>query len=369
MRPTRSMTVPTPSRSWTPPTSTLRRFVTTAPSWVNTLRRTSLWAARPQRPFTSKTITCRARETAAAPRNGRCGPRMQRDLRERYEEDLALVRGAAAWLALAAALIGLAVFPWVAPGNLVFTAILVSVNAIVALGLNLLTGYTGQISLGHAGFVAIGAYTSGLLMSKLGVTWWLAWPAAGLVAAAFGFLVGLPALRLTGPYLVIATLGFGIAVHQVLTNWEALSGGRMGLAIPQVTFGPAGWTAEQRLYYLAVGSAVLLTWVAFNLTRSHVGRAFVAIRDSDIAAEVVGVNLTRYKTLAFAVIVIGGLASIPGALIGAVVLTVLPQQLTLLREWVPLIFGSAIILMMVVEPKGLYGRWLRVKLYFRTWPL
>jgi len=329
---------------------------------------------------------------------------MQRDLRERYEEDLALVRGAAAWLALAAALIGLAVFPWYAPSYLVFTAILVSVNAIVALGLNLLTGYTGQISLGHAGFVAIGAYTSGLLMSKLGVTWWLAWPAAGIVAAAFGFLVGLPALRLTGPYLVIATLGFGIAVHQVLTNWEALSGGRMGLPVPQVTFGPAGLTAEQRLYYLAVGGAVLLTWVAFNLTRSHVGRAFVAIRDSDIAAEVVGVNLTRYKTLAFAVsafyagiagalfgqalrhiepqsftlvesifyfamIVIGGLASIPGALIGAVVLTVLPQQLTLLREWVPLIFGSAIILMMVVEPKGLYGRWLRVKLYFRTWPL
>jgi len=329
---------------------------------------------------------------------------MQRDLRERYEEDLALVRGGAAWVALVVTLVGLAVFPWYAPGYLVFTAILVSVNAIVALGLNLLTGYTGQISLGHAGFVAIGAYTSGLLMSKLGVTWWLAWPAAGIVAAAFGFLVGLPALRLTGPYLVIATLGFGIAVHQVLTNWEALSGGRMGLPVPQVTFGPAGLTAEQRLYYLAVGGAVLLTWVAFNLTRSHVGRAFVAIRDSDIAAEVVGVNLTRYKTLAFAVsafyagiagalfgqalrhiepqsftlvesifyfamIVIGGLASIPGALIGAVVLTVLPQQLTLLREWVPLIFGSAIILMMVVEPKGLYGRWLRVKLYFRTWPL
>src|SRR3989304_4794881 len=101
---------------------------------------------------------------------------MQRDLRERYEEDLALVRGAAAWLALAAALIGLAVFPWVVPGYLVFTAILVSVNASVGLGLNLLTGYTGQISLGHAGFVAIGAYTSGLLMAKLGRPWGLARP-------------------------------------------------------------------------------------------------------------------------------------------------------------------------------------------------
>src|SRR3989337_2429382 len=236
---------------------------------------------------------------------------MQRDLRERYEEDLALVRGGAAWVALVVTLVGLAVFPWYAPGYLVFTAILVSVNAIVALGLNLLTGYTGQISLGHAGFVAIGAYTSGLLMSKLGVTWWLAWPAAGIVAAAFGFLVGLPALRLTGPYLVIATLGFGIAVQQV-------------------TFGPAGLTAEQRLYYLAVGGAVLLTWVAFNLTRSHVGRAFVAIRDSDIAAEVVGVNLTRYKTLAFAVSAF--YAGIAGALFGQALRHIEPQSFTLVES-------------------------------------
>ncbi len=329
---------------------------------------------------------------------------MQRDLRERYEEDLALVRGAPAWLALVLALGGLAVLPWAAPGYVVFTAILVAVNSIIAVGLNLLTGYTGQISLGHAGFVAIGAYTAGLLMGRLGAPWWAAWPAAGLVAAAFGFLVGLPALRLTGPYLTIATLGFGIAVHQVLTNWEALSGGRMGLPVPPLAQWPAWLSAQQRLYYLAAASAVVLIWVAVNLTRSHVGRAFVALRDSDIAAEVVGVNLTRYKTLAFAVsafyagvagalfaqalrhlepqsftlvesilyfamIVIGGLGSIPGAVIGAAVLTVLPQQLTLLREWVPVIFGSAIILMMVAEPRGLYGRWLRIRLYFKTWPL
>jgi len=216
--------------------------------------------------------------------------------------------------------------------------------------------------------------------------------------------VGLPALRLTGPYLTIATLGFGIAVHQVLTNWDALSGGRMGLAIPQVAFGPAALSADQRLYYLAVGAAVLLVWMAFNLARSYVGRAFVAIRDSDIAAEVTGVNLTWFKTLAFAVsafyagiagallaqairhiepqlftlfesifyfsmIVIGGLASIPGAIIGAAVLTVLPQQLSSFREWLPVVFGSAIILMMTLEPRGLYGRWLRIKRYFKTWPL
>jgi branched-chain amino acid transport system permease protein len=326
------------------------------------------------------------------------------ELRQRYEEDLYLVRGLVAWLAVAAGLIGLFLFPLYAPGYVTFTVVLIAVNAIIAIGLNLLTGFTGQISLGHAGFVAIGAYAAGLLAARVGLPWWIAWPAAGMIAAAFGFLIGLPALRLTGPYLTIATLGFGIAVHQVLTNWEALSGGRMGLAIPRVTFGPAALSADQRLYYLAVSIAVLLTWVAYNLARSHVGRAFVAIRDSDIAAEVIGVNLTRYKTLAFAVsafyagiggamlaqalrhidpqlftlfesiyyfsmIVIGGLASIPGAIIGAAVLTVLPQQLSGFREWLPVIFGSAIILMMVLEPKGLYGRWVRVKRYFTTWPL
>jgi len=329
---------------------------------------------------------------------------MHTDLRQRYEEDLALVRGFWGWFALAALVVALALLPFRAPGYIVFTVSLVAINAIIAVGLNLLTGYTGQISLGHAGFVAIGAYTAGILSGRLGLSWWVAWPAAGLVAALFGFLVGLPALRLTGPYLTIATLGFGIAVHQVLTNWERLSGGRMGLPVPRAMFGPASLTGEQRLYILAVGGAALLIWVAYNLTRSHVGRAFVALRDSDIAAEVMGINLTRYKTLAFAVsafyagvagalfgqalrhlepqlftffesiyyfamIVIGGLASIPGAVIGAVIVTILPQQLSLLREWVPIIFGTAIILLMALEPRGLYGRWQRIRLYFTTWPL
>lgn len=326
------------------------------------------------------------------------------ELRQRYEEDLFLVRGAAAWLATAALLAALAFFPFYTPRYLLFPAILVAINVVVAVGLNVLTGLTGQISLGHAGFVAIGAYTATLLAARLGVPWWLAWPAAGLTAAAFGFLVGLPALRLTGPYLTIATLGFGIAVHQVLTNWETLSGGRMGLAVPRVTFGPAALTSDQRLYYLAMATAVLLTWAAANLARSHVGRAFVAVRDSDIAAEVMGVNLTWYKTLAFAVsafyagiggalfaqalrhleptsfdllqsiyyfsmIVLGGLGTIPGAVVGAGVLTVLPGFLSGFREWLPVIFGVAIILMMMVEPRGLYGRWLRVRRYFKTWPL
>lgn len=332
-------------------------------------------------------------------------------LRERYEEDLFLVRGALGWTALLVLCAGLLVLPRAAPGYLVFTASLIAVNGIIAVGLNLLVGYTGQISLGHAGFVAIGAYTAGLVTAKVpwpeplaawGVSWLAALLAAGVVAAAFGFLVGLPALRLTGPYLTIATLGFGIAVHQVLTNWDRLSGGRTGLFLPKLFLGP--WRlGERQFYYMAVLLAGVFTWIAFNLVRSHVGRAFVAIRDSDIAAEVMGVNLTVYKTLAFAVsafyagvggamlafilgylepqlftlfesiyyfsmIVIGGLGTVPGSILGAVLLTILPQQLAALKEWLPIVYGGTIMLVMAVEPWGLYGRWLKIRLWFKAWP-
>jgi branched-chain amino acid transport system permease protein len=331
-----------------------------------------------------------------------------RTLVERYEEDLFLVKGAAGWVSVVAALAGMAALPFLLPrigaGYLLFVLILMAANVIVAVGLNLLVGYTGLISLGHAGFVAIGAYASGLLMARLNLPWPLAWIGAGAISAGFGFLVGLPALRLTGPYLTIATLGFGIAVYQVLTNWTALSGGRMGLPVRPLSLGIAGLTSTQHLYYAATAAAVLLVWVGYNLARSHIGRAFVAIRDSDIAAEVTGINLTRYKTLAFAVsaayagiagaviaqalrhlepqsftflesityfamIVIGGLGTIAGAVIGGVVLTLLPHYLSGLKQWLPVVYGGVIILMMALEPRGIYGRWLRIKAYFKAWPL
>lgn len=333
---------------------------------------------------------------------------MATDLLERYEDDLFLVKGATGWFAVAVLLLALVAFPFTLPrlglSYLLFVFILMAANVVVAVGLNLLVGYTGLISLGHAGFVAIGAYTSGLLTARLGLPWPVAWGGAALISALFGFLVGLPALRLTGPYLTVATLGFGIAVYQVLTNWTELSGGRMGLPVPQLTLGLAGLSSTQQLYYVAVGAAVLLTWIGYNLARSHIGRAFVAIRDSDIAAEVTGVNLTWYKTLSFALsaayagiagaivaqalrhlepqaftilesityfamIVIGGLGTISGAVIGAALLTLLPHYLSGFKQWLPVIYGAVVILMMAVEPTGLYGRWVRVKRYFKAWPL
>ncbi len=330
------------------------------------------------------------------------------DLLERYEDDLFLVKGAAGWAAVVLLIAGLAALPIVLPmigrGYLLFIAVLAAANVIVAIGLNLLVGYTGLISLGHAGFVAIGAYASGLLVSRLGIPWYAAWIAAAAITAGFGFLVGIPALRLTGPYLAIATLGFGIAIYQVLTNWTGLSGGRMGLPVPQLSLGIPGLTSIQQLYYVAIGAAVALAWIAYNLARSHIGRAFVAIRDSDIAAEVTGVNLTWYKTLSFAVsaayagiagaifaqalrhlepqaftfldsityfamIVVGGLGTISGAIIGGILLTLLPHYLSDLKQWLPIVYGGVIMLMMAIEPLGLYGRWLRVRRYFKVWPL
>ncbi len=333
------------------------------------------------------------------------------ELRERYEEDLFLVKGPAAWAAAVVLAAALAALPVYGPKYVIFIASLVAVNTVIAVGLNLLVGYTGQISLGHAGFVAIGAYAFGIVAARLpwnptlaaaGLPWLAGLVAAGAVAALFGLLVGFPALRLTGPYLTIATLGFGIAVHQVLTNWEWFSGGRAGLFVPKLSLAMHE-LAERDIYWITAATAVILTLVAYQITRSYVGRAFVAIRDSDIAAEVMGVNLTTYKTLAFAVsafyagiggalfamtlrflepqeftllesvfyfsmVVVGGLGAIPGSVLGALLLTVLQYELSAFRQWLPIVYGIPIILVMALEPHGLYGRWLKIKRWFKTWP-
>jgi branched-chain amino acid transport system permease protein len=333
---------------------------------------------------------------------------MPRTLIERYEDDLYLVKGSAGWLAVGALLATLAGLPFILSSAgrsyLLYVMILMASNVLVAIGLNLLVGYTGLISLGHAGFVAIGAYASALTAVHFGFPWYLAWVAAGTISAGFGLLVGIPALRLTGPYLTIATLGFGIATYQVLTNWTELSGGRMGLPLSPLSLGIPALDATQQLYYAATAVTVVLAWIAYNIARSHIGRALVAIRDSDIAAEMTGVNLTRFKTMAFAIsaayagvagailaqalrhlepqsftflesityfamIVIGGLGTITGAIIGGTLLTLLPHYLSGFKQWLPIIYGAIIMLLMAIEPHGAYGRWLRVKRYLKVWPL
>ncbi len=323
------------------------------------------------------------------------------DLVESYAEDLRFARKPFTRALLALVLAALAAFPWLAPDWMVFLATLVALYSIGVMGQNILIGYTGQISFGQAGFLAIGAFSFGHLRSW-GAPFPVALVGAGLLAALAGILVGFPSLRLKGPYLAIATLGFGVAVYQVFVNWEVLSGGRSGLAIAKLK--PMfGLSTTRYEYYLYVGLLVLFTIATYNLISSFIGRAFIAIRDSEIAAEVNGVNLTRYKLLAFGTssfytgvhgalyaqvlghiepqifnvsesitlfvaVIIGGVASIEGSILGAAFVTLVPRLLSNFRELVPVVFGLSIIVVLIFEPLGLFGRWLKARLYFQLWP-
>jgi branched-chain amino acid transport system permease protein len=326
------------------------------------------------------------------------------ELRTSYTQDLRLVSGWTGWAGVVALVGTLAALPLLAPRYVVYVATLCAVHAVVAVGLNLLVGYTGQISLGHAGFFAVGAYTQGLLLTRLGWGFVPALVASAATSALAGYCVGLPALRLSGPYLAIATLAFGLAVHQVLVNWEGLSGGRSGLFLPDVHLLGVSLKDERALYWVVLVVACGLVLGALRVVRSYVGRALVAVRDSDVAAEMSGVNLTRYKTLAFglsalyagvggalmghvlgflepqlftlfesvyffSMVVVGGLASVPGSVLGAVLLTLLPQLLSGFGEVLNVLYGLAVILVLRFEPGGLYARWLRVQRYVRMWPL
>lgn len=323
------------------------------------------------------------------------------DLVESYREDLRFARRPITRALLGVLLLALAVFPWTAPEHALFIATLIALYSIGVMGQNLLIGYTGQISFGQAGFLAIGAFTFGHLRIW-GAPFLIALAGAGLVAALAGVLVGFPSLRLKGPYLAIATLGFGIAVFQAFVNWEVLSGGRSGLAIPKLE--PLfGLSAAQSVYYVYVLLLAAFTLATYNIVSSYVGRAFVAIRDAEIAAEVNGINLTRYKLLAFALssfytgvhgalyaqvlghiepqifnvlesitlfvaVIIGGVASVEGSILGAAFVLLVPKVFSDFREMVPVVYGVTILLVLIFEPLGLYGRWLKTRLYFQLWP-
>ncbi|OGK78754.1 MAG: hypothetical protein A2X52_07020 [Candidatus Rokubacteria bacterium GWC2_70_16] len=323
------------------------------------------------------------------------------DLVESYKQDVSFARKRVTRALLALLLAAVVVLPWVAPDYVVFIATLVALYAIGVMGQNLLIGYTGQISFGQAGFLAIGAFSFGHFRIW-GAPFLVALLGAGLLAALAGIVVGFPSLRLKGPYLSIATLGFGVAVYQMFVNWEVLSGGRSGLAIAKLTpmFGLSRVRYEYWVYLLLLAGFTLVT---YNIISSYVGRAFVAIRDSDIAAEVNGVNLTRYKLLAFALssfytgvhgalyaqvlghiepqifnilesitlfvaVIIGGVASIEGSILGAAFVILVPKVFADFREMVPVVYGLTILLVLMFQPLGLFGLWLKTRLYFQLWP-
>jgi branched-chain amino acid transport system permease protein len=323
------------------------------------------------------------------------------DLIESYKEELQLIRKPWTRIWVGAFVICLLLLPWFAPEHVAYIVTIIFIYSIGAQGQNILIGYTGQISFGQAGFLAIGAFAFGHL-NQWGVPWPLGVLAAGLAAGIFGIVVGFPSLRLKGPYLAIVTMGFGIAVYQIFVNSETLSGGRMGLVVNQLT-APFNMPDVIFNYYFNFFIALAFTLLSYNIISSYMGRAFIAIRDNDIAAEVLGVNLTRYKLLSFAIssfytgvqgalyglllgylephmftfmesitlfvaVIIGGLASIEGAIMGAAFVIIVPQIFSEYRELVPVVFGVTILVILIFEPMGLNGRWLKMRLYFRNWP-
>jgi len=290
----------------------------------------------------------------------------------------------------------------------------ICVYAVAAVGLMLLTGYTGQVSMGHAAFFAIGSYVSAILTSK-GVPFLLSLPAAGVFAGAVGIIVGRPILHLTGLYLAIATMGFAFIVGEILVRWESLTKGNMGFSVAPPAIGPLVFDSETRFYYLAIVVLILSLLAARNILRTPSGRAMIAIRDSEVAAESLGINLAKFKTMAFAVsafftglagslyahkilfinpesytiilsiellamVIIGGLGSLHGAVFGAAFFIFLPQSIIMTKDYMPVylqnqtglegaLFGLLIILVMLFEPMGLYGRWLKTRFYFEMFPL
>jgi len=298
------------------------------------------------------------------------------------------------WVGLAVLLVAACVLPFVVSNYRVFQLTLALVYAIALLGLNMLTGYNGQISLGHGAFYAIGAYVAAILMDKFGVPYWLTIPAAGAVCLVAGFLFGLPALRLEGLYLALATFALGVAMPQILKykGFEHWTGGAMGIVIMKPE--PPEWsglTQDRWLYFLVLVCLVALFVIGWNLLRGRIGRAMVAIRDQPIAAQAMGVNTAMVKSLTFGVsamytgiagalgaiviqfvapdsftvflsislvvgVVVGGLASIAGAIYGALFIQFIPNvadQISKAAPWA--IYGVFLLVFMYVMPTGVAG--------------
>ncbi len=354
----------------------------------------------------------------------------------RYEDDLALFPGRWHKLGLVLAVPAALVFPFLASSQWLTVGNLAWVTVVGALGMMVLTGFSGQISLGHAAFLALGAYTTAILGERFGTPYWLAIPLAGGVAAAVGLCVGPFALRLAGLYLAIVTLGMLFLVNHLLHSLTDLTHGAMGIAVTMhsglghaaaggdfsqtLQLGPLELTFERKLYFVFSSIALLCTLAANNVKRSNTGRAMMAVRDHDVAAAVMGVHPAKAKVISFglssflagvagamfacqqqyitidppfdlnmsvqyiAIIVLGGVGSVFGAVWGAIVFVVLsPLAESLFEALKPhlpmlsglsatqqatLLFSLVVVAFLIFEPLGLLGFWLRVKRYFVAWP-
>ena len=342
---------------------------------------------------------------------------MGRNFKVSYREDMALFQNlwVKVWLGILVVL--MMVSPFFLSRYQLSILNEMGIATIGAIGLNLLVGYTGQISLGHGAFLAIGAYTSALLTGKLGVPFFVSLPLSGLMAAGLGMIIGIPSLRLKGLYLALGTLAFSFVVEYVLFHWD-LTQGDLGMRVKKIGLGDFVIKTEGQYFYLIMTFAALATICAKNLIRTKIGRNFIAIRDRDIAAEAMGISLAKYKVMAFAVssfyagaagclmahynkwivpgsfdislsiayiamIIMGGLGTIMGSILGAILITGIPYGIVylvdLFKDSYPAlsglivdlklgIFGLIIVVTLLFEPQGLFGIYKRAKVYWKTWP-
>ncbi len=331
-----------------------------------------------------------------------------------YKQDMALWRhgGDVFWYGLLAVI--MLAIPWFLGEFYVGELGGVFIFAIAGVGLMLLVGYTGLISLGHAAFLGIGAYTNSVLLSH-GVPFLVTLPVAGLFTGLCGAAIGLPTLRMSGLYLAIATLAFGSIVGTIFQKWTSVTGGFDGFPVPTPYVFGIPIEGATSVYYVSLAVLIFVLWVSANMLRTPLGRAMVAIRDSEVSAQSMGIHLARYKAMAFAIsagmtglagalfahyvrylapdafdvllsvqfvtiVFVGGLGSIHGAIFGALFVRLLPQLIAIVRDDLPFglgrtpglepsLFGLILVLVILFQPGGIFGLWLKVKLWFQAFPL
>jgi branched-chain amino acid transport system permease protein len=336
-----------------------------------------------------------------------------------YSGDMAIVRTKTQWVFVAGLLALLFTAPlylnhyWLSVSNII------GITIIAAVGLNILVGFCGQLSIGHVGFIAVGAYTSAILTHRFGAPFLVGLVSAGVVAGLVGIIFGLPSIRVKGFYLAITTIAAQFIIIWVIEHWN-LTGGFQGLTVPLASIGGLVFASESSLFYLIIVITIICVLVGINLSRTKVGRAFIAVRDNDLAAEVMGINLLYYKLLAFFIgcffagiagslyahytgslnpeqfsftesilyvgmIIIGGLGTNLGPILGVIFIRILQQVLLgNVVPWLehtftmfppgfasgvaPMLFGLVIVLFLVLEPRGIAHRWSLLKAAYRLWP-
>jgi branched-chain amino acid transport system permease protein len=335
-----------------------------------------------------------------------------------YAQDMAIFRTKTRWVILFAFLAFLFTCPLFIGDTWLTLMTIIGISVISVHGLNILTGYCGQISLGHSAFMLVGAYSSAILC-KFGFSFWAALPCAGLAAGLVGLIFGLPSLRIKGFYLIMATIAAYFIITWVIYQAIGITGGIWGMPAPRPEIFGIVLKSRASYFYLVMIIACLATLAAENIVRTRVGRAFIAIRDNDLAAEVMGINIWAYKLLAFFIgcvfagvagsllghyyvwasldefpfldsiwylgmLIVGGMGSTTGAILGAVFLRVLDHLVTIAGPVIAAAFpaigiqasaalslivrGLVIIVFLIFEPRGLAHGWELIKAYFRLWP-